>query len=73
MGWVNERLQGADDTSQNFRSKFLALKGSSVYIFSTPPVRMSLHLKRESYSCAIGPWEEAETGGCPWSSPDLSG
>ncbi|XP_075838211.1 gamma-2-syntrophin isoform X2 [Microtus pennsylvanicus] len=38
MGWVNERLQGADDTSQNFRSKFLALKGSSFYIFSTPPV-----------------------------------
>lgn len=62
MGWVNERLQGADDTSQNFRSKFLALKGSSVYIFSTPPVRMPLHLKQESYSCAIGPWEEAETG-----------
>ncbi|CAH6777951.1 Sntg2 [Phodopus roborovskii] len=38
MGWVNERLQRADDTSQTFRSKFLALKGSSVYIFSTPPV-----------------------------------
>ncbi|MEJ1287348.1 syntrophin gamma 2 [Cricetulus griseus] len=38
MGWVNERLQRADDTSQIFRSKFLALKGSSFFIFSTPPV-----------------------------------
>ncbi|XP_076415777.1 gamma-2-syntrophin isoform X2 [Peromyscus maniculatus bairdii] len=37
MGWVNERRQGAD-SPQNFRSKFLALKGSSFYIFSTPPV-----------------------------------
>ncbi|XP_028624674.1 gamma-2-syntrophin isoform X1 [Grammomys surdaster] len=38
MGWVNERLQGADNNSQNFRPKFLALRGSSFYIFSTPPV-----------------------------------
>ncbi|XP_017657989.1 gamma-2-syntrophin isoform X3 [Nannospalax galili] len=37
MGWVNERLQGAD-AAQTFRSKFLALKGSSFYIFNTPPV-----------------------------------
>ncbi|XP_023584073.1 gamma-2-syntrophin [Trichechus manatus latirostris] len=37
MGWVNEKLQGAD-SSQTFRHKFLALKGSSFYIFSTPPV-----------------------------------
>ncbi|XP_037669330.1 gamma-2-syntrophin isoform X2 [Choloepus didactylus] len=37
MGWVNERLQGTD-SSQTFRYKFLALKGSSFYIFSTPPV-----------------------------------
>nr|XP_034370087.1 gamma-2-syntrophin isoform X1 [Arvicanthis niloticus] len=38
MGWVNERLQGADNNSQNFRPKFLALRGSSFYIFSAPPV-----------------------------------
>uniref|UniRef100_A0ABK0LJP5 Syntrophin, gamma 2 n=1 Tax=Rattus norvegicus TaxID=10116 RepID=A0ABK0LJP5_RAT len=38
MGWVNERLQGADNNPQNFRSKFLALRGSSFYIFSAPPV-----------------------------------
>ncbi|XP_077009161.1 gamma-2-syntrophin isoform X3 [Tamandua tetradactyla] len=37
MGWVNERLQGTDP-SQTFRYKFLALKGSSFYIFNTPPV-----------------------------------
>ncbi|KAM4866877.1 gamma-2-syntrophin [Thomomys bottae] len=37
MGWVNERLQG-EDASLSFSSKFLALKGSSVYIFHTPPV-----------------------------------
>ncbi|XP_021571936.1 gamma-2-syntrophin-like, partial [Carlito syrichta] len=37
MGWVNEKLQGAD-SSQAFRPKFLALKGSSFYVFSTPPV-----------------------------------
>ncbi|XP_037862402.2 gamma-2-syntrophin isoform X1 [Chlorocebus sabaeus] len=37
MGWVNEKLQGAD-SSQTFRPKFLALKGPSFYVFSTPPV-----------------------------------
>ncbi|XP_049758557.1 gamma-2-syntrophin isoform X5 [Elephas maximus indicus] len=37
MGWVNEKPQGAD-SSQTFRHKFLALKGSSFYVFSTPPV-----------------------------------
>ncbi|XP_072857024.2 gamma-2-syntrophin isoform X3 [Pogona vitticeps] len=37
MGWVNERLQGAD-SPQLYKFKFLALKGSSFYIFSTPPV-----------------------------------
>ncbi|XP_054198580.1 gamma-2-syntrophin isoform X10 [Homo sapiens] len=36
MGWVNEKLQGAD-SSQTFRPKFLALKGPSFYVFSTPP------------------------------------
>lgn len=38
MGWVNERLEGTD-SSQLYKSKFLALKGSSFYIFSTPPVK----------------------------------
>ncbi|XP_058407857.1 gamma-2-syntrophin isoform X3 [Diceros bicornis minor] len=37
MGWVNERLEGTD-SSQTFRPKFLALKGSSFYVFSSPPV-----------------------------------
>ncbi|XP_070092910.1 gamma-2-syntrophin isoform X3 [Equus przewalskii] len=37
MGWVNERLEGAD-SSQTFRPKFLALRGASFYIFSSPPV-----------------------------------
>uniref|UniRef100_A0A5F8H8Y9 Syntrophin gamma 2 n=1 Tax=Monodelphis domestica TaxID=13616 RepID=A0A5F8H8Y9_MONDO len=37
MGWVNERIQGID-SSQPYKYKFLALKGSSFYIFSTPPV-----------------------------------
>ncbi|ETE69816.1 Gamma-2-syntrophin, partial [Ophiophagus hannah] len=37
MGWVNERLQG-EDSPQLYTFKFLALKGSSFYIFSTPPV-----------------------------------
>nr|XP_056712423.1 gamma-2-syntrophin isoform X6 [Euleptes europaea] len=36
MGWVNERLQGAD-SPQLYQFKFLALKGSSFYIFSIPP------------------------------------
>ncbi|XP_029396417.1 gamma-2-syntrophin isoform X6 [Mus pahari] len=38
MGWVNERLQGADNNSQTFRPKFLALRGTSFYIFGAPPV-----------------------------------
>lgn len=38
MGWVNERLEGTD-SSQLYKFKFLALKGSSFYIFSTPPVQ----------------------------------
>nr|XP_020821536.1 gamma-2-syntrophin isoform X2 [Phascolarctos cinereus] len=37
MGWVNERPQGID-SSQPYKHKFLALKGSSFYIFSTPPL-----------------------------------
>ncbi|XP_073905163.1 gamma-2-syntrophin isoform X3 [Castor canadensis] len=37
MGWANERLL-EPDSSETFRPTFLALKGSSVYIFSTPPV-----------------------------------
>ncbi|XP_019393694.1 PREDICTED: gamma-2-syntrophin [Crocodylus porosus] len=37
MGWVNERLDGID-SSQIYKFKFLALKGSSFYIFSSPPV-----------------------------------
>ncbi|XP_066850958.1 gamma-2-syntrophin isoform X7 [Anser cygnoides] len=36
MGWVHERLEGTD-SSQLYKFKFLALKGSSFYIFSTPP------------------------------------
>ncbi|XP_012666041.1 gamma-2-syntrophin [Otolemur garnettii] len=46
MGWVNERLQGAD-SSQTFRSKFLALKGSSAYVFGTPPVSTSDWVRAE--------------------------
>lgn len=38
MGWVHERLEGTD-SSQLYKFKFLALKGSSFYIFSTPPVK----------------------------------
>ncbi|XP_064379592.1 gamma-2-syntrophin-like [Dromaius novaehollandiae] len=37
MGWVNEKLAGTH-SSQLYKFKFLALKGSSFYIFSTPPV-----------------------------------
>uniref|UniRef100_A0A8D0BJ53 Syntrophin gamma 2 n=1 Tax=Salvator merianae TaxID=96440 RepID=A0A8D0BJ53_SALMN len=37
MGWVNERLQGTD-SPQLYKFKFLALKGSSFYVFSSPPV-----------------------------------
>ncbi|XP_034777343.1 gamma-2-syntrophin-like [Acipenser ruthenus] len=37
MGWASERLQGTD-SSQLYNFKFLALKGSSLYIFSIPPV-----------------------------------
>ncbi|XP_013359785.1 PREDICTED: gamma-2-syntrophin isoform X4 [Chinchilla lanigera] len=47
MGWVNERLQGAD-SSQALGSKFLALKGSSVYIFSSPPVSTADWLRAEN-------------------------
>ncbi|KAI4589364.1 hypothetical protein MJG53_003772 [Ovis ammon polii x Ovis aries] len=37
MGWVSERLGGAG-SSQTFRPRFLALKGSSLYVFVSPPV-----------------------------------
>lgn len=56
MGWVNERLQGADN-SQNFRPKFLALRGSSFYIFGAPPVRMPGHLVGEGARCQSYPYE----------------
>ncbi|KAM4694145.1 gamma-2-syntrophin [Discoglossus pictus] len=37
MGWVNERVQGSEG-SPVYKFKFLVLKGSSFYIFKTPPV-----------------------------------
>nr|XP_020755683.1 gamma-2-syntrophin [Odocoileus virginianus texanus] len=37
MGWVSERLGGAG-SSRTFRPRFLALKGSSFYVFVSPPV-----------------------------------
>ncbi|KAG5212872.1 hypothetical protein JEQ12_008658 [Ovis aries] len=37
MGWVSERLAGAG-SSQTFRPRFLALKGSSLYVFVSPSV-----------------------------------
>ncbi|XP_021102898.1 gamma-2-syntrophin isoform X3 [Heterocephalus glaber] len=47
MGWVNERLQGTN-SPQTFGSKFLALKGSSVYIFCSPPVSTVDWVRAES-------------------------
>ncbi|XP_062379661.1 gamma-2-syntrophin [Sardina pilchardus] len=40
MGWVCEHLQSSD-ASQTHKYKFLALKGSSLYILRSPPVNMS--------------------------------
>ncbi|XP_057165241.1 gamma-2-syntrophin isoform X3 [Ursus arctos] len=37
MGWVSERLEGTG-SCHTFRPKFLALKGSSLHVFSIPPV-----------------------------------
>ncbi|XP_053316419.1 gamma-2-syntrophin [Spea bombifrons] len=37
MGWVSEKVQGSDGTHV-YKFKFLVLKGSSFYIFKTPPV-----------------------------------
>ena len=45
MGWVSERLGGAS-SSQTFRPRFLALKGSSLYVFVSPPVSGPLGLGR---------------------------
>lgn len=38
MGWVIERLEDTG-SCQTCCSKFLVLKGSSLHVFSTPPVR----------------------------------
>uniref|UniRef100_A0A8C5MTG9 Syntrophin gamma 2 n=1 Tax=Leptobrachium leishanense TaxID=445787 RepID=A0A8C5MTG9_9ANUR len=37
MGWASEKVQGSDG-SNVYKFKFLVLKGSSFYIFKTPPV-----------------------------------
>ncbi|XP_068135206.1 gamma-2-syntrophin [Hyperolius riggenbachi] len=37
MGWVSEKVQGSDG-SHIYKFKFLVLKGSSFYIFKSPPV-----------------------------------
>ncbi|XP_075717269.1 gamma-2-syntrophin [Rhinoderma darwinii] len=37
MGWVSEKVQGSDG-SHIYKFKFLVLKGSTFYIFKTPPV-----------------------------------
>ncbi|XP_041929328.1 gamma-2-syntrophin [Alosa sapidissima] len=43
MGWVCEHLQSlqSSDASQTHSYKFLALKGSSLYVLRSPPVSMS--------------------------------
>ncbi|KAI5764812.1 SNTG2 [Gulo gulo luscus] len=37
MGWVSERLEGAS-SCPSFQSRFLALKGSCLHVFRSPPV-----------------------------------
>lgn len=73
MGWVSERLGGAG-SSQTFRPRFLALKGSSCYIFVSPPVSGPLGLggmlrrplsKRRRVRPSIWKW----SGGCAAGQP----
>ncbi|XP_069461290.1 gamma-2-syntrophin [Ambystoma mexicanum] len=40
MGWVREQIRG-QESSRQYKYTFLALKGSSLYIFSAPPVSTS--------------------------------
>uniref|UniRef100_A0A8D8YVP5 Gamma-1-syntrophin n=2 Tax=Cacopsylla melanoneura TaxID=428564 RepID=A0A8D8YVP5_9HEMI len=40
MGWVNEGILNRNTSWQNYRPRFLVLKGTEVFIFETPPLTM---------------------------------
>lgn len=59
MGWVCEHLQPSDG-NQTDNSKFLALKGSCLYILRSPPVRV-LSVSAASYSFTLtAPMDQLE-------------
>ena len=39
MGWVNEGVLNNNQPWQNYKPRFMALKGTDVMFFDTPPVR----------------------------------
>lgn len=39
MGWVNEGVINNNQPWQNYKPRFLALKGTDLMLFDTPPVR----------------------------------
>lgn len=38
MGWVNECVLNNNQPWQNYKPRFLALKGSELMLFESPPV-----------------------------------
>ena len=51
MTWVAEGIINADQPWQNWKPRFLALRGSSVYVFDSPPLNVEdWDLKENSQS-----------------------
>jgi len=40
MGWVNEGVLNNNQPWQNYKPRFLALKGTDVMLFDSPPVSL---------------------------------
>lgn len=40
MGWVNECVLNNNQPWQNYKPRFLALKGTDLMLFDSPPVSM---------------------------------
>ena len=42
MGWVNEGILNNNQPWQNYKPRFLTLKGTDVLLFDSPPVSITM-------------------------------
>lgn len=53
MGWVNEGVLNNNQPWQNYKPRFMTLRGTDVSFFDTPPVRTKLCNKSQRPNSVI--------------------